>query len=126
MSVALPNLYVDLVLLDCVVDGPLRNISDSTLECVNITTIRGDQLVRLDASGIFEDPGNPTSTVKWTWENRSQAITVGTSGMLDGIPSQRVTRTDNNHVIVARYHNVFGSTMQQFILCVNCEYLTCQ
>ena len=107
-------------MLLCVVDGPLRNISESITECVNITSINGDQPVHLNASGIFEDPGNPTSTVDWTWRNHS--ITDGRSGMFNGILSQRVTRADHNHVIVAQYSNAFGSTMQRFILCVSCEY----
>ena len=72
-------------LLQCVVDGPLGNVSESITECVNITAINGDQPVHLDASGIFEDPGNPTSTVEWTWKN--QSITDGRSAMLNGILS---------------------------------------
>ena len=110
-------------MLECVADGPLRNVSESTVDCVNITAVSGEQSVHLNASRIFEDPGNPASTVEWMWENRSQAITVGTSGAFGGILSQKVIRADHNHVILAQYRNAFGSTMQRFFLCVNCECL---
>jgi hypothetical protein len=101
---------------------PYSNVSDSTVVCANITTRGGHQVAQLSASRIFEDPGNPTSTVQWTWKSNGTSITDGTSGLFDGILNQRVTRADNNRLIVARYGNAFGFTMQQFSLCVNCEY----
>ena len=71
------------------VDGPLRNISDSTVRCVNVSGSGSDES-RLDASGLFQDPGNPTSTVQWTWDNGSPA--TGTiSGMRNSMLNQRVT-----------------------------------
>jgi hypothetical protein len=98
---------------------PYSNVSDSTVVCANITTRGGHQVAQLSASRIFEDPGNPTSTVQWTWKSNGTSITDGTSGLFDGILNQRVTRADNNRLIVARYGNAFGFTMQQFSLCVN-------
>ena len=87
---------------------------------MNVSGIGSDES-RLDASGLFEDPGNPTSTVQWTWDNGSPA--TGTiSGMRNSMLSERVTRGDNDHVIVARYDNGIGYTMQRFTICAKCMY----
>ena len=90
---------------------------------MNITSSSGDQSVRLDASGIFQDPGNPTFKVQWAWEGGSPRITDGIGGSRDGILTRVLTVADKNRVIVARYDNGIGFTFQQFILCVNSEYL---
>jgi hypothetical protein len=91
-------------------------MSEVFTECVNVSTISGDQTVRLNASGIFEDPGNPPSVVQWT--RNDMPINDGASGIYGGILGQTVTRADHNEVIVANYSNGYGLTMQRFNICV--------
>ena len=89
---------------------------------MNISGSSADES-KLDASGLFEDPGNPTSTVQWTWDTDNGLPVTGTiSGNLDSMLRQRVTRGDDGRVIVARYDNGIGYTMQRFTICANCMY----
>ena len=110
-----PDLYIS-------ADGPLRNISDSTARCVNVSGSGADDS-NLNASGLFEDPGNPPSTVQWTWDrDNGSPVTGAISGRRNSMLRQRVTRGDDGRVIVAQYDNGIGYTMQRFTICANCLY----
>ena len=66
---------------------------------------------------------NPTSTVQWTWDRDNGSPATGTISGAHNMLSQRVTRGDDGRVIVARYNNGIGNTMQRFTVCANCMYV---
>ena len=106
-------------------DGPLRNVSGST-RCTSSTSVGSSATVILNASQIVEDPGNPTMSVMWRWEDNDELISEQVSGQYRNFLKVTVTREDKVRKIIAVYDNTIGHTMQTFSLqCAKCKLLLC-
>ena len=82
--------------------------------------------VILNASQIVEDPGNPTMSVMWRWEDNDELISEQVSGQYRNFLKATVTREDKVREIIAVYDNTIGHTMQTFSLqCPKCKLLLC-
>ena len=108
----------------CCLDGSRRNASEVTVGCTKFAFVGASASVVLNASQIVVDPGNPTSTVMWKWQN-GMTISNQVSGKYGELLSIMVARADDKRVIIALYDNTIGHTMQGFTLCAKCKTSIC-